>query len=137
LYLWKEDIFFRFYVVNIESEVVLQIGSSCIDHWDESLREKNLKRKCIYCGRRNGNELDCLNCKGKKNLKYCFHVWKTTFVLANRKIDFGKYKGILSYKDLRNKMHNNYIEFLISKDCNIPILKKEMIRNLVLVKNMF
>ena len=131
-----------YYIYNTETKEEFIIGSTCIDNWLKSPKNKinfvidKLKRLkitnptvCVFCGKNTTNNR-CLKCTKKVSLKKIFKSWKS---LSQDKIPFNKYKHLqysyyrFCWKSKTVKPYCDYVRYLLSDDCNTSPINKEKI----------
>jgi hypothetical protein len=100
----------EYVIKNIDTKMEYIIGSVCKDNW---FLKDCISYYCKYCDRRKTNNNDCLNCEGKKDLKTLFCNWRT---LIKDKVDFGKYKGLISYYKMTNT-YPSYCKWIVNESC--------------------
>jgi hypothetical protein len=89
------------------------VGSTCARNW---FKEERVKESCKYCNRIKKNGGNCINCSAKIHLKLVLLTWKRRVVENKEMVLFGKYKGILTYKQLCGDVFKkNYVDFCINE----------------------
>jgi hypothetical protein len=89
------------------------VGSTCARNW---FKEDKVKEGCIYCNRIKKNGGNCINCSAKTHLKAVLLTWKRRVVENKLMVSFGKYKNVLTYKQLCGDVSKkNYVEFCINE----------------------
>jgi hypothetical protein len=89
------------------------VGSTCARNW---FKEDKVKESCKYCNRIKKNGGNCINCSGKIHLKSVFLTWKRKVVENKEMVSFGKYKGILTYKQLcDDTFKKNYVKWCLDE----------------------
>jgi hypothetical protein len=89
------------------------VGSTCARNWFKFKKDKNC---CSYCKRNNITKEDCINCSAKMNLKSMLLTWKNRIKESKEMVSFGKYKGILTYKQLcADISKSSYIDWCINE----------------------
>jgi hypothetical protein len=89
------------------------VGSTCARNW---FKEDKVKEGCMYCGRMSKNGGNCINCSGKIHLKSVLLTWKSKVVENKEMVSFGKYKNVLTYKQLCDDVFKKrYVEFCINE----------------------
>jgi methionyl-tRNA synthetase len=89
------------------------VGSTCARNW---FKEDKVKEGCMYCGRMSKNGGNCINCSAKMHLKSVLLIWKRKVVENKEMVLFGKYEGILTYKQLCDDISKkNYVDWCINK----------------------
>jgi hypothetical protein len=89
------------------------VGSTCARNW---FRKDRVKESCKYCNRIKKNGGNCKNCSAKTHLKSVLLTWKRKVVENKEMVSFGKYKGILTYKQLCDDTFNEkYVDWCINE----------------------
>jgi hypothetical protein len=89
------------------------VGSTCARNW---FKEDKVKEGCIYCGRMSKNGGNCINCCGKMHLKSVLLTWRRKVIENKEMVSFGKYKGILTYKQLCDDISKkNYVDWCLDE----------------------
>ncbi len=100
------------------------VGSTCARNW---FKEDRVKEGCIYCGRISKNGGNCINCSPKIHLKSVFLTWKNKVVENKEMVSFGKYKGILTYKQLcDDAFKRNYVDWCINESAVDDVIKERL-----------
>jgi hypothetical protein len=88
------------------------VGSTCARNW---FKEDKIKDGCKYCGRMSKNCGNCKNCSGKANMKSVFSGWRKEVSEKKEKVTFGKYKDILTYRQLCTDIkYKSYVEWCLN-----------------------
>jgi hypothetical protein len=89
------------------------VGSTCAKNWFEDGKNEDA---CKYCNRNSKNGGDCINCCGKANLKSAFSGWRNELKERKEMVSFGKYKGILTYRQLCEDIkYKSYVDWCLNK----------------------
>jgi hypothetical protein len=89
------------------------VGSTCAKNWFEDGKNEDA---CKYCNRNSKNGGDCINCCGKANMKSAFSGWRNEVSEKKEKVTFGKYKSILTYRELCDDIkYKSYVEWCLNK----------------------
>jgi hypothetical protein len=109
----KKHIKDNFLIRNKSTQEEYIVGSTCARNW---FKEDKVKESCKYCNRIKKNGGNCINCSGKMHLKSVLLTWKRRVVENKEMVSFGKYKGILTYKQLCDDIFKkNYVDFCINE----------------------
>jgi hypothetical protein len=109
----KKHISDNYLIRNIATLEEYIVGSTCAKNW---FKEDKIKDGCKYCGRMSKNNSNCKNCSGKANLKSVFLTWKKKVIENREMVSFGKYKNVLTYKQLcEDKFKMRYVDFCINE----------------------
>jgi hypothetical protein len=93
----KKHISDNFLIRNKATQEEYIVGSTCARNW---FKEDKVKESCKYCNRIKKNGGNCINCSAKMHLKSVFLTWKSKVVENKEMVSLGKYKGVLTYKQL-------------------------------------
>jgi hypothetical protein len=75
------------------------------------------------------NGSNCINCSGKMHLKSVLLTWKRRVVENKEMVSFGKYKGILTYKQLcDDTFKKKYVDWCINESVMNDGLREERLR---------
>jgi hypothetical protein len=100
------------------------VGSTCARNW---FKEERVKESCKYCNRIKKNGGNCINCSGKMHLKAVLLTWKSKVVENKEIISFGKFKSILTYKQLCDDISKkNYVDWCINESAVDEEVKKKL-----------
>jgi hypothetical protein len=89
------------------------VGSACAKNW---FKEDKVKESCKYCNRIKKNGGNCINCSAKMHLKSVLLTWKRRVVENKEMVSFGKYKNVLTYKQLcDDTFKRNYVDWCINE----------------------
>jgi hypothetical protein len=89
------------------------VGSTCAKNWFEDGKKEDA---CKYCNRNSKNGGDCINCCGKANMKSAFSGWRNEVSEKKEKVTFGKYKGILTYRQLCDDIkYKSYVDWCLNE----------------------
>jgi hypothetical protein len=89
------------------------VGSTCARNW---FKQDRVKDGCIYCGRISKNGGNCIDCSAKIHLKSVLLTWKRKVVENKEMVSFGKYKNVLTYKQLCDDVFKRkYVDFCINE----------------------
>jgi hypothetical protein len=109
----KKHIKDNFLIRNKSTQEEYIVGSTCSRNW---FREDRVKDSCKYCNRIKKNGGNCINCSSKMHLKLVLLTWKRRVVENKEIVTFGKYKGILTYKQLCDDIFKkNYVDWSINE----------------------
>jgi hypothetical protein len=101
------------------------VGSTCAKNW---FKEDKVKESCKYCNRIKKNGGNCINCSAKIHLKLVLLTWKRKVVENKEMVLFGKYKGILTYKQLCDDIFKkNYVDWCINESAVDDVILKRQI----------
>lgn len=122
----QKDITDLYMIKNKEYDTELIVGSTCSNNWFEMKKIKG----CQYCDRVNQTDDDCKNCAGKKKTRLVIKKWKEYTKKSKEKIDFGKLKGLETYKNIaRESEYTNYRNYILSDECKTSESRKDKIRH--------
>jgi hypothetical protein len=93
----KKHIYDNFLIRNKSTQEEYIVGSSCSRNW---IKLDRIKESCKYCNRMKKNGGNCINCSAKMHLKSVLLTWKRKVVENKEMVSFGKYKNVLTYKQL-------------------------------------
>jgi hypothetical protein len=109
----KKHIKDNYLIRNKSTQEEYIVGSTCARNW---FKEDKVKEGCKYCGRMSKNGGNCINCSGKIHLKSVLLTWKRKVVENKEMVSFGKYKGVLTYKQLCDDISKKkYVDFCINE----------------------
>jgi hypothetical protein len=109
----KKHIKDNFLIRNKATHEEYIVGSTCARNW---FKEDKVKESCKYCNRMKKNGGNCINCSGKMHLKSVLLTWKRKVIENKEMVSFGKYKGVLTYKQLCGDVFKKrYVEFCINE----------------------
>ena len=109
-------------ITNKASNIEYTIGSVCKDHW---ARHDGVAYYCKYCDNKKKSGTDCADCKGKHYMKSVFSSWRN---LMNKKVDFGKFRGMSYYRLVNTKP--DYCNWII-ENSNTSQSRKNTIKELM------
>jgi len=119
----KTDIVKENFVKNKRSNIVIKVGSQCIKIWLGYIPNDSIR--CKYCNRQNSNEMDCINCQGKKTLRECFKGWKDITLESKINVERQKIDSIIVKESIQYK-HTNTSEMSDTKYyLSVPFENKE------------
>jgi hypothetical protein len=89
------------------------VGSTCARNW---FKEDKVKEGCIYCGSMSKNGGNCIKCYAKIHLKSVFLTWKSKVIENKEMVSFGKYKGVMTYRELcDDTFKKKYVEWCLNE----------------------
>ena len=120
----KTGLTHEYYIKNVEKKNILIVGSTCCNNW---YKEEKIDG-CQYCHRNKKLGGDCNNCAAKRFLQSVIKKWKEYTKKATEKIDFGKYSGLVTYKNIaRKSVYANYLNYILSDECKTSESRKNKI----------
>ena len=122
----KTGLTHEYYIKNVAKKRMMIVGSTCCNNWFEE--EK--KDGCQYCHRNRTLGGDCSNCAAKRFTRSVINKWKEYTKKSKEKIDFGKLKGLETYKNIaRESEYTNYRNYILSDECKTSESRKDKIRH--------
>jgi hypothetical protein len=109
----KQHISDNYLIRNKTTLVEHIVGSTCAKNWFQDGKNEDA---CKYCNRSSKNGGDCINCCGKANLKSAFSGWRNELKERKEMVSFGKYKGILTYRQLCDDIkYSGYVDWCLNE----------------------
>ena len=114
----KKDIQETHFIRNTDTKQQFVVGSVCCRNWFNKKSEDKCVYLCKYCDRSKSKAHDCIDCMGKRSCKELLIRWKSYVKISKQKLNFGKYKGQVSIREIVTKpKYKSYMDFILSNEC--------------------